>query len=378
MSTAASTDGPPLRFRVLGPLEASIDGVPIQLGGGKQQRVIALLLLEANRVVSAERLVDWVWSEEAGDRSPGTLQVYMSNLRRVLAAALPDDAPPLISTQRPGYVIHLEPTQLDLLMFEASRREAEAAMAAGRPGDAAAAYRAALDLWTGEPLAGLPLDPGNGEVTRLGLARLAVMESTAEAELAIGRHREILEDLRVWTRQHPLHEGLRAQLMLSLYRSGQQADALAEFRQIRELLVEELGIDPSRALRDLEDRILRQDPSLDLVAPGTARFDDSAQTVLRRTTEWTPAWLETNDGRFQLERAVTTIGRLADRDLVIADPDVSRHHAEIRRDATRVRVLDSGSANGTYVNGNRVAEHELSHGDVIRVGSAELEFGKLG
>ena len=134
---------PRLRFSVLGPLSATFDGVPLVLGGAKQQMVLALLLLEANRVVPSDRLVDWVWSDDAGERSSGTLQVYMSNLRRLFAPATEVAGRPLIATQRPGYVIHVDADQLDLTLFEELRREGEAALREGRHADAVGPLRRA-------------------------------------------------------------------------------------------------------------------------------------------------------------------------------------------------------------------------------------------
>lgn len=362
-------------FRVLGPLEASIDGVGVELGGAKQQMVLALLLLDANRVVSVERLVDWVWGEDATERSAGTLQVYVSNLRRLFAPVVERSGRQLISTRRPGYVVELRTDELDLLHFEALRRDGEAAAAAGRPADALVQLRAALDLWRGDPLAGLPVDAAGGSATAgLELSRVSVMDLAAESELALGRHREVLPELQQWVADHPLDERLRGRLMLALYRCGRQADALATFREGRELLVEELGIDPSRELRDLEGRILAQDPSLDLAASRGQTPALGASTAMRSSAVAPGAHLEVQGRAVPLERTVTTIGRLPDRDLVLDDAGVSRVHAEVRRTGGAHVLVDAGSANGTLVNGRRVSRHELADGDVVRLGGTVLVF----
>jgi len=369
-----------LRLRVLGPLEADRDGDALVLGGAKQQMVLALLLLEANHVVSTDRLVDWVWGDESGERSPGTLQVYMSNLRRTLGQR-PDGTSPIV-TRRPGYVIEVETEQLDLLGFDDKRRVGEMALAGGRPAEAVAAFRDALALWRGAPLDGLPIDvSAAGVLGRLDIARLTVIEGTAEAELALGRHRELVDELKAWLSAHPLDERLRGLLMLALYRCGWQAEALSVYREGRELLVEELGLDPSRELRDLEAAILAQDPALDLgavrdtagVHPELA-YDDASATVLRHSVVTQPAVLEVDGNRVALERPVTTIGRLAGNDVVVADSGVSRRHAEIRRIGSTYRLVDAGSANGTRVGGRLIAEHQLADGDHITVGAATLVF----
>ncbi len=364
---------PEIRFTVLGPLRATVDGAEVALGGAKQQMVLALLLLEANRVVSVDRLVEWVWGDAGGNRSPATLQVYMSNLRRSLVGAGAPEG--LILTRRPGYVAQLEEGQLDLLEFEGERRRAEAALAAGRPGDAARSLRRALELWRGDPLAGLDPDASaDAWVSRLGVALLTVRELLAEAELAIGRHRELLDELAGWLRAHPFSEELRAHLMLALYRSGRQADALTLYREGRELLVEELGIDPSRELRELEERILNQDPSLDVSSGRVPALGDEGATVVRSSMVARAALLEIGSTSVPIVRAATTIGRAADRDVVVADPEVSRHHAEVRRLPDGYRLVDCGSANGTYRNGARVDDVELASGDRITVGATVITF----
>lgn len=376
-SGGTSDTGPRLRFAVLGPLEASWHGKPLSLGGGKQQMVLALLLLEANRVVAADRLLSWVWHDEAEPRNAATLQVYMSNLRRALAAPADELGRTLIATRRPGYVLELEKDESDLLAFEACRRSADAAVRAGRPGEAAAKLREALNMWRGLPLEGLPLGTdADGPVEQLELARLAVKEQLADVELTIGRHREMLAELQSWLRQHPLDERLRGHLMLALYRSGRQADALAVYKEGRELLVEELGIEPSRELRALETRILNQDPSLDL---GAVRRDvvEGASTELKSSANRPRAVLEMGAEAIELDRSVLTIGRLPDRDLVLDDARVSRAHAELRRSGQTFRVVDVGSANGTFVNGTQVADHLLADGDLVSVGGVELRFRLL-
>lgn len=364
-----------LRFSALGPLDGRWAGESLRLGGAKQQMVVALLLLEANRAVSVDRLLDWVWTDDAEPRNIATLHVYVSNWRRELAPAAEALGRQIIATKRPGYVLQLDVTQSDVLTFEALRTEGETALVDGRAGSAVRALRAALGLWRGEPLAGLPVDPS--ATARLTLAKDTVMERLAEAELTLGRHREVTDELQNWVREKPLNEALRGHLMVALYRGGRQADALATYREARHLLVEELDIDPTRALQDLERRILDQDPSLDTPGPSSAAIGAGVTTEVRPSVVGPTAVLEVDDRIVPIDRAVFTIGRLADRHLMLDDAGVSRVHAEIRRSRDTFVIADVGSVNGTVVNGQREVSRELQDGDVVRLGGVELTFRLL-
>jgi hypothetical protein len=202
------------------------------------------------------------------------------------------------------------------------------------------------------------------EVTRLDVARWTTIEQLFEAELALGRHQEVVNELRGWVSDAPLNERLRGLLMLALYRCGWQAEALAAYREGRELLVDELGIDPSKELRDLEGQILAQDPVLDVVAPtGGSRMPPVDATVLRTSVVTGGGYLTMDGMVVPLTKSVTTIGRLPDRDLVVLDPGASRVHAEVRRTPDGFRLIDPGSANGTIVGTERVRDHLLADGD---------------
>jgi DNA-binding SARP family transcriptional activator len=229
-------------FRVLGPLEVAESGCLLPLGGRKQRALLALLLLRANQVVPTERLIDELWSGEPPPTAVKTVQVYVSRLRKVLGA----DA---LATRQPGYVLPLAPGQLDLDRFEALR-------AAGR-------LHEALALWRGSPLADLAYEPSlQAEIARLDELRLATLEARISADLAAGHASERVAELEALIAQHPLRERLRALLMVALYRSGRQAEALRAYRDTRRSLVGELGIEPSPELRLLEHAILRHDPEL--------------------------------------------------------------------------------------------------------------------
>ena len=279
-----------LWFAALGPLEGTWSGERLNLGGAKQQAVLSLLLLEANRVVSVDRLLRWVWDDTDDARRASTLQVYVSNLRRVLAPVSEELGRQIIVTQRPGYLLQVNDDESDLLLFESLCRAGEEVLGAGQPDRAAKTLRSARALWRGELLAGLPVDITEvGGAARLELLRTAVLEQIAEAELAAGRHREFLSELETWVTAHPLDERLRGHLMIALYRCGRQADALARYREGRELLVEELGIDPSRELRELQNQILNQDRSLDWTSVGMRNLGDAESTALRSSVLVVPA-----------------------------------------------------------------------------------------
>jgi len=268
-----------VEFRILGPLEVlDAQGQRLALGGPKQRALLAVLLLHAGQVVAVERLVDELWGEDPPDSAAHVLQVYVANLRKALE---PDRARraagDLLGTRPGGYLIEVGPDRLDLARFERLAAEGRAALAAGDPAQAARLLRQALGLWRGPALAGVVLHAsGQGEVARLEERRLATLEDRIQAELATGRHHELAGELEALVAAHPLRERLHGQLMLALYRSGRQAEALAAYRRTRQVLAEELGIDPGRALQELERAILAQDPTLDWTPAAAAASQPAA------------------------------------------------------------------------------------------------------
>jgi len=244
-----------MRFRVLGPLEVSAGAERIGLGGPKQRSVLASLLVRPNRVVPADDLIDQLWGEDPPDTARKTLQSYVTHLRRALG-------PDRFEWRAPGYVLHLDPQELDAARFESLVQEAKAANA--HPDRSAALYRRALELWRGPAFADLGGDGAlAAEAHRLEELRLEVLEGRIAADLDAGRHGEVVAELAALTREQPLREQLWGQLMVALYRSGRQADASAAYHRAREVLAEELGMDPSEELQGLHDRILRNDPALE-------------------------------------------------------------------------------------------------------------------
>jgi DNA-binding SARP family transcriptional activator len=242
-----------VEFRILGPLEVVEQGRVLTLGGSRQRSLLALLLTRANEVVSADRLIDELWEARPPRTAANALQYHVSRLRKALA---PGEA---IVTREPGYLIRVGPDELDLFRFERLVEEARHSS----PERAARLLRDALGLWRGRALADLAYESfAQAEILRLEELRLGALERRIEADLALRRHAELVGELEVLVREHPLREALRAQLMLALYRSGRQAEGLDLYRETRRLLVDELGIEPSPALQELEHAILRHDPAL--------------------------------------------------------------------------------------------------------------------
>jgi DNA-binding SARP family transcriptional activator len=238
-----------VEFAILGPLEAREGGEPVSLGGPKQRALLTMLLLEAGRVVSLDRLVDELWTGEPPPTAVASLQNFVAQLRKSLG-------PDLIETRSPGYVVRLEPEQLDVARVRSLVDEARAS----EPVRRAELLDEALSLWRGDPLAEFHYEAfAQEEIARLEEFRLTLLEERAEAKLAIGEHADLVTELEALVRSHPLRERLRAQLMLALYRSGRQAQALEVYRDGRELLVEELGLEPSPLLRGVHASILRQE-----------------------------------------------------------------------------------------------------------------------
>jgi DNA-binding SARP family transcriptional activator len=242
-----------VEFRILGPLEVVDEGRPLPLGGSRQRTLLALLLTHANEVVSTDRLIDALWGARPPKTASNALQFHVSQLRKAIA---PSEA---IVTREPGYLIRVEPGELDLLRFERLVAEAQQSP----PELAAQLLRDALGLWRGAPLADLAHEwPDDAEILRLEELRVLALELRIEADLALGRHADLVAELEVLVREHPLRERPRAALMRALYASGRQAEALNVYRETRRTLVDELGIEPSPALQELESAILRQDPDL--------------------------------------------------------------------------------------------------------------------
>jgi DNA-binding SARP family transcriptional activator len=248
-----------VEFRILGPLEVDGAAGPIELSGGKQRALLAILLLHANEVVDSARLIEALWSEGAPTDAAKALQIHVSRLRRALA---PGD---VVQTRPGGYLVAADADSLDLPRFEQLGARGRSLLAAANAAAAREALVEALALWRGAPLAEFAWEPfARAEIARLDELRAGVLEARVEADLALGTDAALVPELEALVARYPLREGLREQLMHALYRSGRQAEALQAYRDARTTLVEELGIEPGRKLQELEQAILRQDPSLDL------------------------------------------------------------------------------------------------------------------
>jgi DNA-binding SARP family transcriptional activator len=275
-----------VEFLVLGPLEVTAGGQSLGLAGARTRAVLAMLLVHANQVVPSDRLIEELWPGQPADRAVDSLQVRLSELRKVLRAAGEADR---LATRPPGYLLRVTPGELDSQQFEQLAAEGNAALAAGDVLTAAQRLDQALGCWRGPALADFDAVPSaRAEAGRLEEQRLAALESRAEALVACGRHRDLIAELETLTAAHPLRERLWFQRMLALYLARRQGDALRVYRELRDMLVAELGIEPGPELRELHDRILRQDPALKGPVPDRA---GRAHDVVPQTR-----YVQTSDG----------------------------------------------------------------------------------
>ena len=254
-----------MEFRILGRLEVWDGGYAIALGGPRPRALLAVLLLHANEVVPTDRLIDELWSDDRPEHADAALQVNLSRIRKALRHDV-------LTTRSPGYVLHVEPDALDLDRFERLAEEGRTLLERGLPAEASQRLDRALALWRGPPLSDFAYESfAQPAIARLEEIRLGALQLRIEADLAGGLHDNLIAELHALIAEHPLRERLREQLMIALYRSGRQAEALDVYRDARRALVDGLGIEPGRALKELERAILRQDASLDVKLPSPAR-----------------------------------------------------------------------------------------------------------
>ena len=267
-------------FRILGPLEVLGEQGPIELGGPMQRATLAILLLNVNRVVSVDRLADELYADAAPVTALKQVQRQISDLRKMLG---PDSG---IETRSPGYTIRLAPEQFDLSAFERLTADGSEALAAGDAQRGSELLGEALGLWRGPPLADLAYESFAGTpIERLEEIRLAALEQRIDAELALGRHVELVGELQELAADHVLRERFHEQLMLALYRSGRQAEALEAYRRARLALTEDFGLEPSPALQQLERRILTHDASLAVERPSVTSADQGRGLLAVSTDE---------------------------------------------------------------------------------------------
>ena len=241
-----------LELRILGPLEVSDETGHVALGGPKQRGLLAILVLQAGHVVPTERLIDLLWGEEAPKTATASLQNAVGRLRRALGADV-------LVTHAPGYVLKVEPDQIDARRFERALLDARRLPAEERRDR----LQAALDLWRGPALAEFAFDDfAQSEIRRLEELRLIVLGERIDADLELGRHGDVISQLEALVRDHPLRETFRRQLMLALYRAGRQAEALEVYQDARARFIDELGIEPGPELKQLQSEILRHEAGL--------------------------------------------------------------------------------------------------------------------
>ena len=300
---AVANQTEPAEFGILGPLEVSRSGRMVPLGGPRQRAVLALLLLEANRVVSLDRLAEDLWGGNPPDGWVTTVQIYVSHLRQALEPGRARGAAgDVLVTRGRGYLLRVGRERLDAARFEDSFTAGRAALEAGRHAEAAGTLRQALSLWRGPVLADLAdYAFTRPEAARLEELRLAATEARIDADLALGRHDALTAELEQLAAAHPLRERLHGQLMLALYRCGRQGDALAAYRRARDLLAGELGIDPGEPLQRLHASVLAHDPALDWHGDRPAPPGDHAGAPVASRPG--PRGLRAVTGRRELEGA---------------------------------------------------------------------------
>jgi YVTN family beta-propeller protein len=289
-----------IEFRLLGPLEVVDDGRPVAAGGPKQRALLAVLLLHRGEAVPSDRLIDELWGERPPASAIKIVQGYVSNLRKALGAET-------LLTRGRGYVLQTEPGQTDVDRFESLVAEGRRALEDGDAREAVARLRDALTLWRGPPLADLAYQTfAQPEIARLDESRLSALEARIDAELALGEHAQAVGELEALVREHPLRERLIGQLMLGLYRSGRQADALETYRSARRRLIDDLGLDPGPELQKLERAILAQDPAL-----GAPRRRPAREPSALQRARWRGGLLITAGGVLLLMLAVAVAVKLA-------------------------------------------------------------------
>jgi DNA-binding SARP family transcriptional activator len=368
-----------LTFGVLGPLQVIVNGALLPLAGTKQRAVLAMLVINRNRPVSPDSLINAAWEHLPPPDPRASLYAYVSNLRGLLTKAGVDSRAVLASAP-PGYRLNLPDTASDLGRFVIYKTAGVQAAAAGNFEQARDHLTIALAQWRGPVLDDLR-DFQFVEALAPALTEEKVVAHTvrAEADIACGRADSVIAELESLIVEHPYREPLWAQLITAYYLAERQSDALDAYRRLKTTLAEDLGIDPGPAVRGLHERILRQEP---LDVKQSAKV--TAQTLATRfeqhswvNTPSNPAHLRDASGRcYPLQAVATGIGRFADNDIVLDDPRVSRRHAVIIDTGTGFVINDLRSANGVEVQDQRIrGSAPLAPGDVIRIGGHRFIFG---
>lgn len=366
-----------IQFAVLGPLQMSVGDSCIAVGTPKQRAVLAMLIVNPNRAVSAAELITAIWDDEPPAAARISLSAYVSNLRRIMAQAGVDPQA-VLATAPNGYRLEITATQSDLSRFVAEQQAGMNAVAAGRFELASTHLTTALAQWRGPALDDLR-DFAFADTLRRELAEDKILTNTAraQAEIACGRAHNVIRELEALAGENPYREPLWAQLITAYYLTDRQSDALDTYHRLKNTLSNDLGIDPAPTVRALYEQILRQE-ALDVQR--NARY--AAQTVIAIEPEATipigsstAVLRDAHDHLHRLNVVATRIGRNLDNDLVLTDDKVSRHHAVINNAGATHIITDLGSANGVHVNGQRIrATSEIVDGDTIRIGGQQFTF----
>jgi DNA-binding SARP family transcriptional activator len=367
-----------LEFGLLGPLEMSVDGTLVALGTPKQRAVLAMLLMNRNSPVGVERLITALWEGWPPSGARASIHSYVSNLRKLLTG-VGIDPRGVLAAAPPGYRLNIPENTCDLGRFIAEKAAGVHAAAAGRFEQATRHLSAALAQWRGPVLEDLrDFQFVDTFATSLVEDKMVVHTAKAEAEIACGRASAVITELEALTVEHPYREQLWAQLITAYYLTDRQSDALAAYRRVKTTLADDLGIDPAQTLRDLNERILRQErldvkKSAKTTAAGTITVLDQRTMV---SGQKVVASLHDASGHsYPLQSAATRIGRLSDNDIVLDSANVSRHHAVIVDTGTNYIINDLRSSNGVHVQHQRIrAAATLNDGDHIRICDHEFTF----
>jgi SARP family transcriptional regulator, regulator of embCAB operon len=367
-----------LGFGVLGPLLMTAHGVRVPLGPPKQRAVLAMLVVNRNRPVSVDTLIDAVWDSDPVPAARTSIQSHVSTLRGLIRNAGAEPSTVLASAP-PGYQLSVPVADCDLDRFIAQKTAGLQALAAGRFEEASDRLTAALGEWRGPVLDDLR-DFSFVDVfgTKVLEDKVAAHAARAEAEMACGRAGAVIGELEVLTAEYPYREPLWAQLITAYYITERQSDALGAYRRLKTALADGLGIDPGPTVKALYERILRQEPlgvkrnTLTTHKQNVYREEEAAPVV-----ESTVVWLRDNKSgqQYRLSGATTRIGRFTDNDIVLDDTEVSRHHAVITDNGAGFVIADLRSTNGVEVQRRPIrGSTTLADGDHVRIGSHEFTF----
>ena len=362
-------------FGVLGPLQICVDGSPVALGTPKQRAVLAMLLINRNRPVATEALIEGAWEQFPPPDPRASLHSYISNLRKLLGI---DSRTALVSAP-PGYRLSVPENDCDIGRFALGKNAGVQAAATGKFEQASQHLSAALSEWRGPVLEDLrDFQFVDAFATALAEDKMVAHAAFSEAEIACGRSYAVIGELESLTAEHPYREPLWTQLITAYYLAERQSDALDAYRRLKTTLADDLGIDPGPTAQALYERVLRHEPlNVRRVARTTAIHTATAldQRTAISGASSVALLRDTSGNEYPLAAAATRIGRLPDNDIVLDDANVSRHHAVVIDTGTSFVISDLRSANGVDICGERIRSAvTLADGDRIRICDHEFVF----